>query len=99
MSKVMTLLTGKKQTKGAIPTSQPSGFYQTLFRKLLAALPAEISKNPKMFPQVKMIQLAVSNLTEENAKMLAGHIKSLAQAIEHYEQQASDNQNDNPETN
>lgn len=102
MSKVMNLLTGKgNHSKNTIPTSQPSGFYQTLFRKLLAALPVEIKTNKTLYPQVKMIGLAVNNMTEDTAQQLAMHIKGLAQAINDYEQQneASHNQANNSETN
>ena len=87
MSKAKMLLAGAKQlakgtTKPIIPESQEKhGFYQTLFRQLLASIPAEMKTDPAAFIQIKMLATAVNGLTEDNAKRIAQHIKAFGAAI------------------
>lgn len=94
MSKARALLTGvqaiaKTIKKPAVAQSSESpGFYLTLFRKLLASIPAELRNDPVAFTQIKLLNVAITNLTEDNAKMIAQHIKAFGNAIKRCEDEA-----------
>lgn len=86
MSRIRELLTkGKPNRKKPVIAEARSGFYQTLFRKLLAQIPAELKTNPQSFALVKLLGTAVNNLDEPNAAMIAKHIKGFAAYIHHQE--------------
>lgn len=42
-------------------------------------------KNPTVMAQLKMVSMALNNLSEDNARQLAQHIKSLGRRIEQHE--------------
>lgn len=90
MSKVLNLLrrnqqknppetTAIPQTNPELPESQQ--FYLTLFRRLLANVPPEMKKNPALFTQIKMLQVAVAGMKEETAFNIAQHIKQFGAHI------------------
>ena len=93
MSRLTDLMRGKKPPIEQVREEQ-KGTYQTLFLRLLAQIPAS-GINPAVYSQMKLITAAVNNMSEDTAKGLAGHIKELAKAIEHYE---SEHQTDSTET-
>src|SRR5690606_27382730 len=94
MSKVLNLLRGVKTTRPIIPAEisetdqERNNFYLILFRNLLARVPAELSTSATAQAQIKMVQMALGNLSESNAMQLAQHIKALGRAIERAEIEA-----------
>lgn len=92
MSRVLQML--GVQSKPQQPNQQQAsrGSYQTLFRKLLAELPPELTNDsPLIAAQLKVIRTAIGQMSEENAALMAHHIKELAKTILIYETTIAEN--------
>lgn len=66
---------------------EPSNFYRTLFQKLLAELPSNLTTSAAGAPAVMMMKNAVRQLTEDQLCSMAQHVKLLAHRIENEERE------------
>lgn len=72
--------------KESLPEEQ-SSFYRTLFQKLLAELPSNLTTSAAGMPAVMMMKNAVRQLSEEQLRSMAQHVKLLGARIVYEERE------------